>query len=448
MKIALKPIDLFSNDNLDRRGEYTVSEISGLIKKTVEEGFAGVRIRGEISGFKLAPSGHAYFSLKDSDAVLSAVCWKYVLATFKIKPEDGIEVICTGNVTIYPGQSKYQLVVTKIELAGVGALMALLEQRKKQFLSEGLFDEKHKQKIPFLPQRIGVITSPTGAVIRDILHRITDRFPVQIYLWGVLVQGDKSAEQVTAAINGFNDWEEKVDLIIIARGGGSIEDLWSFNEENVIRAAFASKIPIISAIGHETDYTLLDLVADLRAPTPTAAAEMAVPVRADLIATILDYKKRKALALQKHFEAKRERLQMLFRAIPNIASFIENKVQKLDHSTIKLSSLIQRLIDHKKINISSLAAKIIKPSQLISEKDNKLKLTINKLSNFYDTYFTKLSHHFALIATKLEIYDYKNVLSKGYAIVRDEQGSLITDSSKVTPVMEIEFFDNKVKVKK
>src|SRR4051812_25615153 len=273
--------------------EYTVSELSLALKRSIEDGFSHVRVRGEISGYKRHGSGHCYFALKDADAVLDAVCWRQTAIRIPLKPEDGMEVVCTGRLTTYPGRSKYQLVIDTIELAGIGALLRILEERRQRLAAEGLFDAERKKKLPFLPEVIGIVTSPTGAVIRDILHRLVDRFPRRVLVWPVAVQGDGAAAQVAAAIAGFNRLpaggpaENNVprpDLVIVARGGGSLEDLMPFNEEIVVRAAAESAIPLISAVGHETDTTLIDHAADRRAPTPTAAAEMAVPVRIDLVA--------------------------------------------------------------------------------------------------------------------------------------------------------------------
>src|SRR5690606_5533787 len=274
-------------------GELTVSELSQAIKRTLEDRFERVRVRGEISGFKRAASGHLYLCLKDADAALDAVCWKGTAARLGIRPEDGMEVIATGRVTTFPGRSKYQLVIDSLELAGEGALLKLLEDRRRKLAEEGLFDESRKRPLPYLPEVIGVVTSPSGAVIRDILHRLADRFPRRVLVWPVLVQGQGAAAPVAAAIRGFNALEPggraaPPDLLIVARGGGSIEDLWAFNEEIVVRAAAESGIPLISAVGHETDTTLIDFAADRRAPTPTAAAEMAVPVRAELALHLKD----------------------------------------------------------------------------------------------------------------------------------------------------------------
>src|SRR5471032_163703 len=292
--------------------EWTVSGLSAALRKTVEDAYGYVRVRGEVSGFKGAsPSGHVYFRLKDDKAVLEGVIWKGVWGRMRVKPEEGLDVIATGKLTTFAGSSKYQLVIDTLEPAGVGALMKLLEERKKKLAAEGLFDEARKQLIPFLPNVIGVVTSPTGAVIRDILHRLADRFPRRVLVWPVRVQGEASAAEVANAIAGFNALPERgplprPDLIIVARGGGSLEDLWSFNEEIVVRAAAASMIPLISAVGHETDTTLTDFASDVRAPTPTAAAEMAVPVCADLLAQVMDDGRRLWDSLRRIVEERRE----------------------------------------------------------------------------------------------------------------------------------------------
>ncbi|MBF0393884.1 MAG: exodeoxyribonuclease VII large subunit, partial [Alphaproteobacteria bacterium] len=309
--------------------EFTVSEISGALRHTVEETFSHVRVRGEVSGFKRHGSGHLYFCLKDSEAVLDAVCWRGSALRLGLKPEDGIEVICTGRLTTYPGRSKYQMVVERIELAGQGALLKLLEDRKRRLAAEGLFDLARKKPLPFLPQVIGVITSPTGAVIKDILHRLAERFPRHVLLWPVPVQGEGAAERIAAAINGFNALPQggpvpRPDLLIVARGGGSLEDLWAFNEEVVVRAAAASRIPLISGVGHETDTTLIDFAADLRAPTPTGAAEKAVPVRLDLVAQLGGLGQRLLGSMARNMGDRRERLEGLARGLPNPRRLIED----------------------------------------------------------------------------------------------------------------------------
>jgi exodeoxyribonuclease VII large subunit len=329
--------DMTAAPNLINAPEFTVSELSSALKRTVEDNFAHVRVRGEISGFR-GPhsSGHCYFALKDESAKIEAVIWKFAHARMRFKPQEGLEVIATGKLTTYPGSSKYQIVIEALEPAGVGALMALMEERKKKLAAEGLFDEARKQLLPWLPEVIGVVTSPTGAVIRDILHRLEDRFPRRVLVWPVKVQGEGSAEQVAAAIRGFNALPEegripRPDLLIVARGGGSLEDLWSFNEEIVVRAAADSAIPLISAVGHETDITLIDFAADKRAPTPTAAAEMAVPVRSELFAEVAALARRTMVCWQRGQEARRNELRAAARALPAASELLAIPRQRLDH---------------------------------------------------------------------------------------------------------------------
>jgi len=322
--------------------EFTVSELSAALRRTVEDSYGYVRVRGEVSGFRGAHgSGHAYFALKDEGARIEAVIWKSVFGRMRIKPEEGLEVIATGRLTTYPGRSTYQIVIESLEPSGIGALMALLEERKRKLSAEGLFDDARKQLLPFLPSLIGVITSPTGAVIRDILHRLTERFPRRVMVWPVRVQGDGSAEQVAAAIHGFNALPvagpiPRPDLLIVARGGGSLEDLWSFNDEIVVRAAAASVIPLISAVGHETDITLIDFAADRRAPTPTAAAEMAVPVRCELVADIEALGRRSRIGWSRSLEARRTELRACIRAWPAPDVLLGVPRQRMDAAAERL----------------------------------------------------------------------------------------------------------------
>ena len=322
--------------------EFTVSELSSALKRTVEDTFGHVRVRGEISGFR-GPhsSGHCYFALKDESAKIEAVIWKFAHARMRFKPQEGLEVIATGKLTTYPGSSKYQIVIEALEPAGIGALMALMEERKRKLGAEGLFDEARKQLLPWLPEVIGVVTSPTGAVIRDILHRLEDRFPRRVLVWPVKVQGEGSAEQVAAAIRGFNALPEggripRPDLLIVARGGGSLEDLWSFNEEIVVRAAADSMIPLISAVGHETDITLIDFAADKRAPTPTAAAEMAVPVRRELFVEVSTLARRTMMCWQRGQESRRNELRAAVRALPAASELLAIPRQRLDGTAAAL----------------------------------------------------------------------------------------------------------------
>ena len=338
--LAAGPQNRYSNSAMNEPRvnipEWTVSELSAALKKTVEDAYGFVRVRGEITGYR-GPhsSGHVYFALKDENAKIDAVIWKGVFGRIRFKPEEGLEVIATGRLTTYPGRSSYQIIIESLEPAGVGALMALLEERKKKLAAEGLFDEARKQLLPYLPAVIGVITSPTGAVIRDILHRLRDRFPRHVLVWPVRVQGDGSAEEVAAAIRGFNALPEggripRPDLLIVARGGGSLEDLWSFNEEIVVRAAADSMIPLISAVGHETDVTLIDFASDKRAPTPTAAAEMAVPVRVELLAQIDGLARRQLSCWARGLDARRTELRAAARALPGADELLAVPRQKLD----------------------------------------------------------------------------------------------------------------------
>ncbi|MES2147496.1 MAG: exodeoxyribonuclease VII large subunit [Pseudomonadota bacterium] len=314
----------------DNSPPLSVSELSGALKRTIEGAFGQVRVRGEISGFKRVGSGHCYFTLKDEDSCIDAVIWRGSASGLAFAPEDGAEVIATGKLTIYPGRSKYQIVIERMELAGEGALLALLDRRRKALAAEGLFDAGRKRALPFLPRVIGVVTSPTGAVIRDILHRLEDRCPTHVILWPVAVQGEGAAAKIAAAIRGFADIEPKPDLVIVARGGGSIEDLWAFNEEEVVRAAAESPIPLISAVGHETDTTLIDLASDRRAPTPTAAAEMAVPVRADLIVMLGDLAHRSASCLARRANHYRERFDLVSCRWPAPGALFAPAMQRTD----------------------------------------------------------------------------------------------------------------------
>src|SRR6201999_1203980 len=341
--------------------EFSVSEIAGHLKRTVEDAFPFVRVRGEISGLKNASSGHIYFDLKDDKAVLNAIIWKQTARLLKLRPEQGLEVICTGRITTYPGSSRYQIVVEQIELAGAGALMAMLEARKKSLAAEGLFDAAHKKPLPFLPDVIGVITSPTGAVIRDIMHRLAARFPRRVLLWPVAVQGERAAAEVAAAIRGFNAIGAghalpRPDLLIVARGGGSIEDLMAFNEEAVVRAVFESVIPLISAVGHETDTTLIDLVSDMRAPTPTAAAELAVPVRTELLQQSLDFERRLLRCFSKGMDDRRRHLAQLARILPRSEQLFAQPRQRLDVAADKLGAALRRnLQEHRRAFIETAA---------------------------------------------------------------------------------------------
>jgi exodeoxyribonuclease VII large subunit len=329
----------------DNAPALSVSELSAALKRIVEDGFGHVRVRGEISGFKRVGSGHCYFTLKDDGACIDAVIWRGQAAAIRFQPEDGIEVIATGRLTTYPARSRYQIVVERLELAGQGALMALLDKRRRALAAEGLFDEERKRPLPFAPRTIGVVTSPTGAVIRDIIHRLEDRFPTHVILWPVPVQGEGAADKIAAAILGFNALPQPPDLLIVARGGGSIEDLWAFNEEVVVRAVAGSDIPTISAVGHETDTTLTDFAADRRAPTPTAAAEMAVPVRAELLGQVRDLGGRAERCARRAAERSAEQLQALLRHWPEREALLAPQQQRLDDLAERLPRGLRGRLD-------------------------------------------------------------------------------------------------------
>ncbi|MEM6421098.1 MAG: exodeoxyribonuclease VII large subunit [Pseudomonadota bacterium] len=337
--------------------EFSVSELSRGIKRTLEDAYGRVRVRGELGRVTFHRNGHVYLDLKDANAVIAGVVWKNAVRGLDIRPQEGDEVIAEGRITTFAGQSKYQLVIEQLSYAGEGALLARLERLKKALAAEGLFAEERKRPPPFLPRRIGVVTSPTGAVIRDILHRLADRFPVAVMVWPVAVQGPGSAEQVAAAIAGFNalDDARRPDVLIVARGGGSIEDLWGFNEEVVVRAAATSTIPLISAVGHETDTTLIDFAADRRAPTPTAAAEMAVPVRADLVATVADLDARGLRALRRGLELGGRRLSDTARALPRPEELIELPRQRL--AALRLPDP-GRLVEEKRVALERRASRL------------------------------------------------------------------------------------------
>lgn len=409
--------------------EFSVSEISFEIKRFVETTFNRVRVRGEIFGSKRADSGHYYLSLKDDNAIISAVCWKGVAAHLLTKPEDGLEVIATGKITTFPGKSSYQLVIEQMEVAGEGALLKLLEERKKKFAEEGLFDAIHKKKIPYLPSCIGVVTSPTGAVIRDIIHRIKDRFPTPILLWPTTVQGEGSAEKIAEAIRGFNALPingsiKRPDVIIVARGGGSLEDLWSFNEEVVIRAVFESQIPIISAVGHETDTMLIDYVADLRAPTPTGAAEFAVPVRSELISRISTDQARLISGLLRFLEEKKNKLEGLSRGIPNLTQILLENQQKLDDRIERLQLSFKNLLDNKKNQIAQMAVRPYYIQNIFEKKQDNLKN----------------------LGIRLDSVSIDSVLKRGFAWVRNNKQQTIynVEQAKKSASLEINFIDGKI----
>ena len=416
--------------------EFTVSELAQSLKRTVEQTYGHVRVRGELGRVTVAKSGHCYLDVKDDKAVINSIIWKGVMSRLSMYPEEGMEVICEGKLSTYPGRSNYQLIIDKMELAGAGALMALFEKRKKMLAAEGLFDEDRKVELPFLPKTIGVVTSPTGSVIRDILHRITDRFPSHVLVWPVLVQGEKAAEQITAAINGFNIMEgfPRPDVLIVARGGGSMEDLWCFNEENVARAAANSSIPLISAVGHETDWTLIDFVADYRAPTPTGAAEVAVPVRADWVETVDDYGLRLLRALRRTTTERGTALRAA--KLPKIDSVLAPARQRLDSSRATLPP-ISRLLEPKTNKLTragqALQSAMRFTKQRASTDVKRQHETLDRQARSAEMALKRLieiqSRRLDRAGKLLDAYSYQGVLDRGYALVRDEAGAVIRSKS-------------------
>jgi exodeoxyribonuclease VII large subunit len=434
--------------------EWTVSELSAALRKTVEENYGYVRVRGEVSGFKGAsPSGHVYFRLKDEKAVLEGVIWKGVWGRMRVKPEEGLDVIVSGKLTTFAGSSKYQIVIDTLEPAGIGALMKLLEERKKKLAAEGLFDEARKQLIPFLPNVIGVVTSPTGAVIRDILHRLADRFPRRVLVWPVRVQGESSAAEVANAIRGFNALPEqgplpRPDLIIVARGGGSLEDLLSFSDEAVVRAAAESMIPLISAVGHETDVTLIDFASDRRAPTPTAAAEMAVPVRADLLAQISAFNARQIRAWQRGITQRRTELLAASRALPAADALLADPRQRLDALAKRLPRALQANAQLHRTHLTRVAAPLTpRLLKLRLARSSEIVVTLGERSKrARRVYLDKRTQRLKSAGQLLAAFSYRGVLARGFALVRDGEGHPLRSARAVNAGarLEIEFSDGRV----
>lgn len=484
--------------------EWTVSGLSGALKRTLEDAFGYVRLRAEISGYRgPVASGHCYFSLKDESARIDAVIWKGQFQRLKVKPQDGLEVIVTGRITTFPGKSSYQIIVDSLEPAGLGALMAMIEERRRRLAAEGLFDETRKRPLPFLPRVVGVVTSPTGAVIRDILHRLSDRFPREVVVWPVRVQGETSAAEVAAAIAGFNALPEngpvpRPDVLIVARGGGSLEDLMSFNDEAVVRAAAASRIPLVAAIGHETDWTLIDMAADRRAPTPTGAAEMVVPVRADLLLTVSDLDRRHREAMLRLSERRKSELRGLMRALPTGESLLTAPRQRLDLALARLAPGLMRNARVHETRLVELRRRLQRqaPEARLREARLRLAALTQRLPGALDRNAERRRERLTAQAGRLRValsgvtraetqriardgarlrdldarrlaaarrlvararerlqniaqfaasLDYRRVLQRGYAVVRGA-GGVIDHASAVTPGLrlEIEFRDGRV----
>ena len=436
--------------------ELTVSELSMALKRTIEEAYGYVRVRGELGKVSYHGNGHVYFDLKDDRASIAGVIWRSTAQRIRLKLEAGLEVVITGRLTTYPGRSQYQIVVDTLEPAGLGALMALLEERKQKLAAEGLFDEARKQLLPFLPAVIGVVTSPSGAVIRDILHRLADRFPRRVVVWPVKVQGEGSAAEVAAAIEGFNALPElaahglppRPDLIIVARGGGSLEDLWSFNEEIVVRAAAAGFIPLISAVGHETDVTLIDFVADRRAPTPTAAAEMAVPVRAELLLDVDSLARRALASWRRNQEARRNELRAAVRALPDADEVLALPRQRLDHAAATLRRALRANAHIHRVDFSQLSGRL-SPHLLRGGVERRRE----RIGAFAERARRAMRHLIAVRGARAErgaqllaAFSYRGVLARGFALVRDAAGRPLRAAAAVPAGarIEIEFADGRV----
>ena len=433
---------------------FTVSELSLSIRRTLEGAFERVRVKGEVSRPNYHSSGHLYFAFKDADAAIDAVCWRGTVARLGLRVEDGMEVICTGRVSSYPRSSKYQIVVESIELAGEGALLKLLEDRKKKLAAEGLFDSARKRPIPFLPQVIGVVTSPTGAVIRDILHRLSDRFPRRVILWPVPVQGEGAAAKIAAAIAGFNALlpggaVPRPDVLIVARGGGSLEDLWAFNEEIVVRAAAASQIPLISAVGHETDTTLIDFASDLRAPTPTAAAEFAVPVRAELMVQVLDLAKRVIRCMARNMDERRLRLGAASRGLPEPRRLIETATQTLDSETDRLRNAMRASLAARAARVAEASASIPHPRVVLSNAEKQYAACVDRLPRVIARWLADARRHVAQTTRLLDTLSYRKTLERGFAVVYDESGRHIARAATAGPGLDltVEFHDGRVPVR-
>ncbi len=441
------------DDTASNIGEYSVSELSFALKRTVEDAFGFVRVRGEISGYR-GPhaSGHAYFAIKDEGAKIDAVVWRGVFSRLRFKPEEGMEVIASGKITTYPGKSSYQIVIDQLEPAGVGALMALLEERKRKLTAEGLFDPARKQLLPVMPRVVGVVTSPTGAVIRDILHRIADRFPVRVVVWPVRVQGETSAAEVAAAIRGFNALEAdgaipRPDVIVVARGGGSLEDLWGFNEEAVVRAAADSAIPLVSAVGHETDTTLIDFAADVRAPTPTAAAEMVVPVRADLLDAVEDRGRRLGRAVRRTVEQRRREFSGLARALPRLDDLLALPRQRFDQAARRLPGTLERAVARRRSGFDTLKGRLtpLSVTRGLALRRERIATLDGRAARAIAVVLERRSVRLAGAGKLLDTLSYRSVLRRGFALVRGADGRALR-SADLPPGtrLDVEFADGRV----
>jgi exodeoxyribonuclease VII large subunit len=435
--------------------EFSVSELSGALKRTLEDTYGYVRVRGEVSGYRGAhSSGHCYFALKDAGAKLEAVIWKGTFGRMKIRPDEGMEVIATGRITTFPGKSSYQIVIDTIEPAGIGALLAQLEERKRRLQSEGLFDPARKRPIPYLPRVIGVITSPTGAVIRDILHRLRDRFPRHVLLWPVRVQGDTAAAEIIAALDGFNAsgsvlWP-RPDVLIVARGGGSLEDLWGFNDEALARAVVRSAIPVIAAVGHETDWTLIDYVADVRAPTPTGAAEMAVPVRADLLAGLASLHARERGATRRLLDRQATTLRALARVIARPDRIVQVPRQRLDTAAVRLQPSLRQAVRERRMLLGQLARRLERcsPRLALLTRRGRLDALTDRAGRAFPALVARKAQRLQALGQLLNSVSYTAVLNRGFALVRDAADQPLRSAQAATAgqALTVQFADGRLPV--
>lgn len=417
--------------------ELSVSELAFSLKRTLEESFGRVRVRGELSKVKIHTSGHLYSDLKDADSLINLVCWRATVARLAIKPEEGLEVICTGKITTYPARSNYQMVVEQIELAGAGALLKMLEDRKQKLAGEGLFDASRKKPVPTLPGVIGVVTSPTGAVIRDIIHRLDDRFPSRVLVWPVPVQGAGAAEKIAAAISGFDAMPEngpvpRPDVVIVARGGGSLEDLMPFNEESVVRAAANCSIPLISAVGHETDTTLIDYAADLRAPTPTAAAEMAVPERVALMEHLRSQDQRLSHIVRRTVQQLRQELATYAARLGDPQRLLELKAQKFDHLSDRLGTALKSRIQQRRNDYLKISGRLLHPRQKLEKAAQVLDFHQRSLTRLAPLLTRDAQQKLDRAGQLLEVLSFRGALKRGFAVVRSETGKIVTNHDQVT----------------
>lgn len=426
----------------------SVTALSLTLKTLVEKNFANVRVKGEISGLKKAASGHIYFALKDDESVLDGVCWRGGSSRLGIVPEDGLEVVCTGKITTYPGRSKYQMIVETMEAAGAGALLKLLEERRKKLEAEGLFSPARKKAIPFLPEVIGVITSPTGAVIRDIMHRLNDRFPRRVLLWPSLMQGEEAAGQVAQAIRGFNAIPKKgletpdgllprPDVLIVARGGGSLEDLWAFNEEIVVRAAADSDIPLISAVGHETDTTLIDYAADLRAPTPTGAAEKAVPVRQELQMQLEETGLRMRRAADRLLREQGNILNGLMRGLPALDQIVSEQAQRLDDRTERAEIAFKSYFQNQESRLETSVLRLVRPDIVLERCQSRLIQAALPMEGQIKSFMEKTENRFQTAGRLLESFSYERILERGFILAMTPQGRIVSSTAQAANCSEL-----------